>query len=375
MKINEITARPLRIPFNAVFSHASATRLESQSIFVEIESVGSEMGHGEGCPRRYVTDETVDTALEFINTQHDSILEVSCAEDLRQWVRENQSLIDKNPAAFCSVELAVIDLLAKSNSESVESLLSLKQLSGEFQYTAVLDAQNLSSFNSQLNRYLRIGFTDFKIKISGDLKLDQAKVNCLVNNVPDSTIRLDANNFWTNTTDAETYIQELGHEFLAVEEPLKVGNFRGCRHLSKTLKTPIILDESFLCIEHFQHIEDDPEYWIINLRISKMGGILRSLAIIDKAKELKIPIVVGAQVGETSILTRAALAVANNCREILLAQEGAFGTHLLKYDITDEPISFGEKGKIIAPFRSESKGGFGLNIESERTLSTYSSPG
>jgi L-alanine-DL-glutamate epimerase-like enolase superfamily enzyme len=145
--------------------------------------------------------------------------------------------------------------------------------------------------------------------------------------------------------------------------------------LSKTLKTPIILDESFLCIEHFQHIEDDPEYWIINLRISKMGGILRSLAIIDKAKELKIPIVVGAQVGETSILTRAALAVANNCREILLAQEGAFGTHLLKYDITDEPISFGEKGKIIAPFRSESKGGFGLNIESERTLSTYSSPG
>ena len=36
---------------------------------------------------------------------------------------------------------------------------------------------------------------------------------------------------------------------------------------------------------------------------------------------------------------------------------------------------FGEKGKIIAPFRSESKGGFGLNIESERPLSTYSSPG
>ena len=51
MKINEITARPLRIPFNAVFSHASATRLESQSIFVEIESVGSEMGHGEGVLR------------------------------------------------------------------------------------------------------------------------------------------------------------------------------------------------------------------------------------------------------------------------------------------------------------------------------------
>ena len=84
MKINKITARPLRIPFKAVFSHASATRLESQSIFVEIESVGGEMGHGEGCPRRYVTDETVDTALEFINTQHDSILEVSCTEDLRQ---------------------------------------------------------------------------------------------------------------------------------------------------------------------------------------------------------------------------------------------------------------------------------------------------
>ena len=65
-----------------------------------------------------------------------------------------------------------------------------------------------------------------------------------------------------------------------------------------------------------------------------MGGILRSLAIAEEAKARGIPIIIGAQVGETSILTRAALTVANQYRDILLAQEGAFGTYLLEHDIT-----------------------------------------
>jgi len=41
-----------------------------------------------------------------------------------------------------------------------------------------------------------------------------------------------------------------------------------------------------------------------------MGGILRSLAIAEQAKQIGIPIIIGAQVGETSILTRAALTLA-----------------------------------------------------------------
>ena len=87
-----------------------------------------------------------------------------------------------------------------------------------------------------------------------------------------------------------------------------------------------------------------------------MGGILRSLAIAEEAKARGIPIIIGAQVGETSILTRAALTVANQYRDILLAQEGAFGTYLLKQDITDSPLMFGKRGTLDSQGLSRQSG-------------------
>ncbi len=56
--------------------------------------------------------------------------------------------------------------------------------------------------------------------------------------------------------------------------------------------------------------------------------------------------IVGAQVGETSILTRAALTLASGYRTSLIAQEGAFGTHLLERDVIDPPLMFGVGGKL-----------------------------
>ena len=67
--------------------------------------------------------------------------------------------------------------------------------------------------------------------------------------------------------------------------------------------------------------------------------------------------------GETSILTRAALTVANCARDILIAQEGAFGTHLLRRDITDPPIMFGEGGIVdVSVLAIGQTHGFGLAL-------------
>jgi hypothetical protein len=64
-------------------------------------------------------------------------------------------------------------------------------------------------------------------------------------------------------------------------------------------------------------------------------------------------------VGETSILTRVALTVANRYRDILIAQEGAFGILLLKRDICDPVLMFGAKGQLDA---SAVGGGAGFGL-------------
>jgi hypothetical protein len=59
-----------------------------------------------------------------------------------------------------------------------------------------------------------------------------------------------------------------------------------------------------------------------------------------------VQVVVGAHVGETSVLTRAGLALATAAGEALLAMEGAFGTHLLERDVCETPLMFGAGGVL-----------------------------
>lgn len=338
----------LRIPLKITFRHASASRNTTESLWVETYDGRSTTGYGESCPRSYVTGETFDTCRQFLATHGNELQSsIRSMDDLRSWTAAHAAEIDQAPAAWCALELALIDLLARQQNCSWEALLGLPELEGCFQYTAVLGDQDDASFAAQLDQYRSWGFEDFKIKLSGDPDRDARKFEHLdAAGVDASRVRLDANNLWTNPADAATHLGPFTQAFAALEEPLQPNAYAEMRRLSSTLGKPIILDESFLRLDQFAEIESDPATWWINLRVSKMGGLLRSLEVVQQARQLGIPMIIGAQVGETSILTRAALPIARQATGILKGQEGACGTHLLEQDVQDPPLMFGAGGRI-----------------------------
>ena len=70
----------------------------------------------------------------------------------------------------------------------------------------------------------------------------------------------------------------------------------------------------------------------------------------------------GALLGQApSILTRVALVVADRYRDILIAQEGAVGTHLLEYDLCEPPLMFG-RGGCLADTVFYGRSGLGLSF-------------
>ncbi|MFT7533627.1 MAG: L-alanine-DL-glutamate epimerase-like enolase superfamily enzyme, partial [Gammaproteobacteria bacterium] len=301
------------------------------------------------CPRSYVTGETQASAINFFATHQKDFKLLTSLTELREWITGHEADIDRNPAAFCAVENALLNLYTASAGSSLESLLELKELSGTFNYTAVLGARGESAFTQQLEQYKQLSMTQFKIKLFADMETDQRNLNTFsaIIKKPKS-IRFDANNCWETSSQAIDYLQRLTQPTMGIEEPLKAFDYAGCREIAAALKCRIILDESFLRLEHFSSIKFDPENWIINLRVSKMGGILRSLQIVERARQLSIPIIIGAQVGETSLLSRSALCIANTSKDILLGQEGALGLYLLQHDLLDPPIMFGPHGVIRA---------------------------
>ena len=364
MQIDRVEVYSYPVPFKTVFRHASATRARAENIVVALRSLCGQTGYGEGCPRSYVSGETTEGGRLFVAECSDSLKSsVTDIESLRDWVNARADLIDKNPAACCALELAVLDLIGKVEGSSVEAVLGLPQLSGAFGYSAVLGDAPFPAYWWQFRRYWANGMRDFKVKVSGDARRDARKM-AFFQRRPDPAlrVRLDANNLWSDADHCVRHINSLGYEFFAVEEPLKPGNLAGFQRVGLECDTKIVLDESLLRVAQIHELPDTGR-WIINLRVSKMGGILRSLNLAEAAAEKGIPIIVGSQVGETSILTRAALVVMNARRDILVGAEGAFGTYLLKRDLTEPSLRFGEGGYLTPDqFLGEHETGFGLSV-------------
>ena len=361
--IDSIAARSLDIPFRTNFSHASATRDRVQSIWVEARLASGEAGYGEGCPRDYVTGETLAGAFDFVSRFNAQWLqEIRDLDSLTAWVRAHRMDIDANASAWCAVELALLDAFAKQLDKTVEGLLGLPEISGKFRYTAVLGDASAKRFEAELSRYRQAGFRDFKIKLSGDLQRDRDKVSVMRSaGISPGSVRADANNLWTGADAAIRFLADLDFAFLAVEEPIRPGDEAGMSRIAQAAGCAIILDESLLRADQLGAFRACPSRWIVNLRISKMGGLVRSLELLELVRGSGVRVIVGAHVGETSVLTRAALTLANTARDILVAQEGAFGTHLLAHDVSDPSIMFGPGGMLDAKDLPRAPG-FGLAI-------------
>jgi L-alanine-DL-glutamate epimerase-like enolase superfamily enzyme len=363
MILESIRATVLAIPFNAAFKHASAERAATQTLWVEARTRDGVLGHGEGCPREYVTTESLASTQAFVASHTaDWLAAIRDVATLADWAHRHRIDIDANPAAWAAVELAMLDLLGKAQGCTVEALLGLPEVAGRFRYTAVLGDATPRQFEAQLSHYVQAGFRDFKIKLSGNHERDLAKTRALSTaGITMNAVRADANNLWSETAAAIKYLKALDFEFFALEEPLRAGDYSGMQNIAAAMNAKIILDESLLRADQVERFAESPERWIVNLRVSKMGGLLRSLELVREVRRIGLRLIVGAHVGETSLLTRAALTVANSARDVLLAQEGAFGTHLLAYDVIEPPLMFGPSGILDADeLDIAAKSGFGL---------------
>ncbi|MCB0420139.1 MAG: hypothetical protein KDD61_04035 [Bdellovibrionales bacterium] len=340
--IKVLQMQRLNIPFRVSFSHAARTRTATETVFVTTELEGGAVGRGEGCPRDYVTGENLDTAFRFFEKYKERLKAIRSVADLMDFAEAHRLEIDENPAAFCAIEMSLLDAFGQQGRKSVEELLGVSTHMRRFQYSAVIGITQ--GFEKMADEYIALGMKDFKIKLSGHFSEDLKNVGYLQKKVGDGfRLRVDANNLWCDVDEAVDYIARLQMPLLGVEEPLKSRNFSDLKEFSKKSKFRLILDESFKVKDDFDQVVGS-DFWIINVRVSKMGGLIRSLRIVEKARKLSVPIIVGAQVGETSYLSKAGMIVANSCGASLLAQEGAFGTYLLEKDIVDNPLQFGKKG-------------------------------
>ena len=125
-------------------------------------------------------------------------------------------------------------------------------------------------------------------------------------------------------------------------------------------------DESVVTYNDAKNLIEHNACDYFNLRISKCGGLYRSLAIAHLAEQENVKLQLGCLVGETAILSAAGRHIAAYLSNIQFI-EGSYSTLLLEEDIAKEEIVFGNEGK--APVLTGH--GLGVNIQKE-ILNKYS---
>ncbi len=109
---------------------------------------------------------------------------------------------------------------------------------------------------------------------------------------------------------------------------------------------PVILDESLCTLDDLSLFRNIPGKFIANIKISRVGGLIRALRLIKELKKMGWPMIIGCHTGETSLLTRAALVAASAAGESLIAQEGAFGDYLMEREPVEPILKFGRDGLL-----------------------------
>jgi len=340
----------LRIPLRMPVSHASHTRAQGESIAVRARRGACE-GVGEGCPRPYVTGEDTETSLAWLRRHEEALARVGSVDALEAFASAHAREIDACPGAWCAAESALLDVFARERGSTVEALLGVEPRADPVEMTAVLFDAPPAVFDGLVERHRQVGFRDWKLRVSGHLEEDRARLE-RVRQAGARRVRVDGNNRWRHDPDAgRAHLAALhaAAPLAAVEEPCAPRDVAALSRIATELGVPVILDESACTPADLRRFDEAAGSFIVNVKVSKAGGLQRALALVAAARERQWPVVVGAQVGETSILTRLAMIVASVAGDALWACEGGYGTLLLERDPVEPELRFGAGGRLAPP--------------------------
>jgi muconate cycloisomerase len=205
-----------------------------------------------------------------------------------------------------------------------------------------------------------IGLRHVKVKVGmGD---DVARVGALREALgPDASLRLDANGAWGVDQAIEVLNAVAPLDIACVEQPIPRGPLTELKRLKRSCPVPIMADESLVTLGDADALIAEQAVDAFNIRISKCGGLARSVEIARRAAQARIRLQVGAQVGETAILSAAGRHLAAALEDIAFV-EGSYGTLLLTEDVSAESVRFGHRGE--APLLRGP--GLGIRVLEER---------
>jgi L-alanine-DL-glutamate epimerase-like enolase superfamily enzyme len=190
-----------------------------------------------------------------------------------------------HPYVKSPIDVACWDILGKSCGKPVAALLG-GRFDADFPLYRAISQDTPEAMAERVAQYRAEGYTKFQLKVGSDVDTDVARIFAAAEQLEtDDILIADANTGWTQhaAMRVAAFVREVD---VYIEQPCRT--YEECLAVRKHTDRPFVLDEVIDDLAMVVRGNADQAMDVINLKISKVGGLTKARQIRDLCVSLGI---------------------------------------------------------------------------------------
>ena len=183
-----------------------------------------------------------------------------------------------HPYVKSAIDMACWDLLGKASNLPVATLMG-GHVGDDFALYRAISQDAPDAMAARIAQYRSEGYTKFQLKVGGDADTDIARIHAAAEKLQRGDVLVaDANTGWTQHV-ALRVVDAVRDVDVYIEQPCMT--YEQCLAVRRHTDRPFVLDEVIDGIDMVVRGVADQAMDVINLKISKVGGLTRARQIRD----------------------------------------------------------------------------------------------
>jgi L-alanine-DL-glutamate epimerase-like enolase superfamily enzyme len=305
MKIRRIAAYRVELPLREG-SYAWAGG-KSVSVFdttlVRVETDDGMVGHGEVCP---LGPAYLPAYAEGVRAGLAVLAPYLLGEDPQELERLNRRMdaaMKGHPYVKAGIDIACWDILGQAAGLPVSTLLGGRYADDFVLYRAI-SQESPERMAGKVAGYRAEGYRRFQLKVGGDADVDVERIRAVRAALqPGDVLIADANTGWL-PHQAARVVRAVRDLDVYIEQPCL--SYEECLSVRQRTDHPFVLDETIDGIPVLLRAAADRAMDVVNIKISKFGGLTRA----RQARDLCVSLGIGMTIEDSwgSDVTTAAIA-------------------------------------------------------------------
>jgi len=190
-----------------------------------------------------------------------------------------------HPYVKSGIDMACWDILGKVSGLPVCTLLGGRSGDAVTLYRAI-SQESPAEMAAKVGKYRAEGYRRFQLKVGGDPDVDVQRIQAVAAKLePGDRLVADANTGWS-LHEAMRVVRAVSDVDVYIEQPCRTyeENLSVRRHTDH----PFVLDENIDSLENLMRAQRDLAMDVVNIKISKLGGITKARQVRDLCVSLGI---------------------------------------------------------------------------------------